>query len=186
MVASLGNISISNTNDSWQWELDNEVEYTVCATKYFVDDILLPTNVTATRWNKCIPRKIRKINVFLWRVALDRLPTRDNLSKREIEVVNGGCAICPWGTETLQHVLFGCDLALDLWRKCRVWIGLQMPMFSTWTDYFDWFDGWIAKEATKNRVYSIVAALLWLLWRFRNSVVFPGDVLQKSCLFDSI
>ncbi|XP_071695231.1 uncharacterized protein [Rutidosis leptorrhynchoides] len=116
------------------------MEYTVHDTIMFLDDGTLPSNQVVTRWLKCIPRKI---NVFLWWVALDRLPTGDNLARRGINIVDIGCVSCSWGIEMSHHVLFGCDLALDIWRKCRLWCNIQMPVFSNWSEFVGWFDGWM-------------------------------------------
>ncbi|GJZ05030.1 RNA-directed DNA polymerase, eukaryota [Tanacetum coccineum] len=57
-----------------------------------VDEVLLPKENVATRWIKTIPIKV---NVFAWKLHLDRLPTRSNLLKRGIQLflslnVNGG------------------------------------------------------------------------------------------------
>ncbi|GKA71975.1 arginine--tRNA ligase, chloroplastic/mitochondrial [Tanacetum coccineum] len=45
-----------------------------------IDQNILPTLAHATTWDKSIPRKV---NVFMWRLSLDRLPHRLNLSSRE-------------------------------------------------------------------------------------------------------
>nr|GEW54582.1 RNA-directed DNA polymerase, eukaryota [Tanacetum cinerariifolium] len=63
-----------------------------------LDTTFLPTDVTPTRWVKTIPIKI---NIFAWKVFLDRLPTRSNLNSRN--VARGG------GAEAHQR-----DLLLDL------------------------------------------------------------------------
>ncbi|GKA07595.1 hypothetical protein Tco_0686819 [Tanacetum coccineum] len=47
-----------------------------------LDEYFLPNDPVATRWVKFIPIKI---NVFAWRVYLDRLPTRLNLNRRNIQ-----------------------------------------------------------------------------------------------------
>ncbi|GKB89671.1 hypothetical protein Tco_0961943 [Tanacetum coccineum] len=46
-----------------------------------LDDFFLPKSDVATRWVKCVPVKV---NVFAWRVWLDRLPTRLNLIRRNV------------------------------------------------------------------------------------------------------
>ncbi|GJZ97413.1 RNA-directed DNA polymerase, eukaryota [Tanacetum coccineum] len=47
--------------------------------------LLLPKENVATRWIKTIPIKV---NVFAWKLHLDRLPTRSNLLKRGIQWFN--------------------------------------------------------------------------------------------------
>nr|GEZ35902.1 RNA-directed DNA polymerase, eukaryota [Tanacetum cinerariifolium] len=48
-----------------------------------IDDILLPSVGSVTRWVHAVPIKI---NVFAWKVCLDKLPTRFNLSLRGLDI----------------------------------------------------------------------------------------------------
>ncbi|XP_071708684.1 uncharacterized protein [Rutidosis leptorrhynchoides] len=112
LVMVLGNPELSNSSDKWQWAMDEDNEYTVHNTHSYIDDSTFPTNDCHARWCKFIPRKI---NVFMWRVALDRLPSRDMLSRRGVPIDYIGCEICTCGLESVNHVMFGCDLAMELW-----------------------------------------------------------------------
>ncbi|XP_071688886.1 uncharacterized protein [Rutidosis leptorrhynchoides] len=68
MVTEIGTFQVSNGSDSWLWSLGLDGEYYVANTRNYIDDAILPTSEPFTRWLKCIPRKI---NVFIWRVAID-------------------------------------------------------------------------------------------------------------------
>ncbi|XP_071689119.1 uncharacterized protein [Rutidosis leptorrhynchoides] len=163
----MGNILNSHAEYSWQCALEDDMEFSVSGTRLFIDDRISPTNQISIRWLKCIPRKIY---TFLWRVTLDRLPTRINLSSRGVDVegvtldrlptrinlssrgvdvVDIGCAVCSLGIESSDHVLFGCDLAMELWRKCRKWVNIPMPMFTKWSAFVDWFDGFMGGVQVK-------------------------------------
>ncbi|GJT04570.1 hypothetical protein Tco_0839032 [Tanacetum coccineum] len=52
-------------------------EFSVKSVRQLIDDLILPKEEVATRWVKVWPIKI---NVFAWRVRLDKLPTQLNLS----------------------------------------------------------------------------------------------------------
>ncbi|GKB68686.1 RNA-directed DNA polymerase, eukaryota, reverse transcriptase zinc-binding domain protein [Tanacetum coccineum] len=65
----------------------------------------------ATRWNRAIPIKA---NVFLWRLALNKLPSRVNLEKKGIDVDSLLCPICNDDVETVNHIFLSCDMAKDL------------------------------------------------------------------------
>nr|GEU70052.1 RNA-directed DNA polymerase, eukaryota, reverse transcriptase zinc-binding domain protein [Tanacetum cinerariifolium] len=54
-----------------------------------IDKHLLVTSSSSTRWSKLLPIKL---NVFAWRMFLDKFPTRINLSKRGLDIP---CVLCP-------------------------------------------------------------------------------------------
>nr|GEU34242.1 RNA-directed DNA polymerase, eukaryota, reverse transcriptase zinc-binding domain protein [Tanacetum cinerariifolium] len=82
-------------------------------------DLLLPSSSEATRWVKFIPIKI---NIFVWRVRLDRLPTRCNLLNRCVIMESSLCPLCGLVPEDSLHVFFGCDLAKTIFHRiCHWW-----------------------------------------------------------------
>nr|GFA23464.1 RNA-directed DNA polymerase, eukaryota, reverse transcriptase zinc-binding domain protein [Tanacetum cinerariifolium] len=64
-----------------------------------------------THWNMFIPIKV---NVFLWRLSLNKLPLRFNLDKRGVDVDSILCPNCSSDVETIIHILFNCEMAKDL------------------------------------------------------------------------
>ncbi|GJY95555.1 RNA-directed DNA polymerase, eukaryota, reverse transcriptase zinc-binding domain protein [Tanacetum coccineum] len=62
----------------------------------------------ATCWNRSIPIKV---NVFLWRVMLNKLPTRVNLDRRGIDVDSLICPICHEDVETELDVPFCANIS---------------------------------------------------------------------------
>ncbi|GJW99600.1 RNA-directed DNA polymerase, eukaryota, partial [Tanacetum coccineum] len=70
VLASKKNGGLGVSNDC---DLNGDGEFRVKDVRIKLDDILLPSDSNATRWVKYIPIKI---NVFAWRVWLDRLPTK--------------------------------------------------------------------------------------------------------------
>ncbi|XP_071728427.1 uncharacterized protein [Rutidosis leptorrhynchoides] len=183
LIGKLGNVVISHGTDSWHLCLDDDSDFTVSNTRAYIDDRLLPTTDVCTRWLKVL---LRKINIFLWRLAMDRLPTRVNLARRGLEIEDTNCVSCNHNFESVQHVFFACSVASELWRRVRIWLDIHLPIFMDWSEVMPWFDSWQENEKTKQKVYVIFAALLWHVWRFRNSMIFPGEALKKSFLFDSI
>ncbi|GJS32829.1 RNA-directed DNA polymerase, eukaryota [Tanacetum coccineum] len=88
MVSS---ISLSNSEDRWVWNLNGSGLFRVCDIRNLLDEKFLPKVEVATRWVKYIPIKL---NIFAWRVCLDRLPTRLNLVRRDVQVSSLDCPIC--------------------------------------------------------------------------------------------
>ena len=183
MVLELGQVSLSNRNDAWYWNITDDGSFSVQATRIHIGNYLLPSLSPSTRWSKLLPRKV---NVFIWRLILDRLPNRLNLSLRGLDISSIACPLCNMGMESNDHVFFGCDTASSMWRLIRVWTDINMPLFSSWFDWLHWLDNWRASKDSKDRVYVISAASLWVLWRYRNSITFNSHPTRKSDLFDSI
>ncbi|XP_071708649.1 uncharacterized protein [Rutidosis leptorrhynchoides] len=137
LMAILSEVHISSGMDKWHWGVDGEDGYAVNTTRRAMDEILLPSNDIQTRWIKSVPRKI---NIFLWRLALDRLPARQNLNGRGIDIEDVGFVSCTQGIESISHVMFDCSIAEDLLRKARIWIGYFSLVFTNWAEVLSWVD----------------------------------------------
>ncbi|GJZ25848.1 RNA-directed DNA polymerase, eukaryota [Tanacetum coccineum] len=94
---------LSNTEDRWLWSLNGSGLFRVSDIRILLDDSFLPKEVVATRWVKFLPIKI---NIFAWKVSLDRLPTRLNLAHRGVQL-----ALSCFGyfSSYLSLVGFGCS-----------------------------------------------------------------------------
>nr|GEX34590.1 hypothetical protein [Tanacetum cinerariifolium] len=75
--------------------------------KFIEDDHLLLAVGAPTRWVKEVPIKI---NIMAWKVSLDKLPSRLNLSLRGIEFPSITCPICSCAGESCSHLF-----SLVLW-----------------------------------------------------------------------
>ncbi|GJW79859.1 RNA-directed DNA polymerase, eukaryota [Tanacetum coccineum] len=84
-----------------------------------IDDSMLPKTDVPTRWVKSIPIKI---NIFAWRVSLDKLPTRLNLSLRGLDIPSIICPLCSIVVESTSHLIFSCQLARQLMFKVVHWL----------------------------------------------------------------
>nr|GFB48114.1 RNA-directed DNA polymerase, eukaryota [Tanacetum cinerariifolium] len=72
---------LSSLDERWFWDLNGEGVFQVKDVRFLLDEHFLPRDSTATRWVNYVPIKI---NMFAWKVFLDRLPTRLNLAKRGV------------------------------------------------------------------------------------------------------
>ncbi|GKB47017.1 hypothetical protein Tco_0897770 [Tanacetum coccineum] len=77
LLSRLSDVILPNMRDHWVWSLEASGEFSVKSVRSLIDNSLLPKEDVQTRWGKVVPIKI---NVFAWRVRLDKLPTRLNLS----------------------------------------------------------------------------------------------------------
>ncbi|GJV36879.1 RNA-directed DNA polymerase, eukaryota, reverse transcriptase zinc-binding domain protein [Tanacetum coccineum] len=169
--------------DSCVWEMANDGIFSVGDTRRLIDSKILSTLVPSTSWDKTLPRKV---NIFIWRLALDWLPHRLNLSARGMDIPSISCSLCNGNVESSSHIFFDCDFAKEVWRLVRIWCDIPLPTFTSYGHWMSWFTSWQAPKEKLRRLSIIVAASFWWIWRFRNIVVFCPHPLRKSDMFDNI
>lgn len=106
IVDSMSSIVLPQISDIWR--LDSSGEFSVKSARCFIDDSLLPKVGVPTRWVKAISIKI---NIFDWRVYMDKLSTRLNLSLRGIDIPSILCPLCSIAVESISLLLFSCNVA---------------------------------------------------------------------------
>nr|GEY36352.1 RNA-directed DNA polymerase, eukaryota [Tanacetum cinerariifolium] len=72
---------LSDIDDRWIWDLNGEEVFRVKDARDLLDEALLPKDNVATRWIKTVPIKV---NIFAWKMSLDRILTRSNLVDAEL------------------------------------------------------------------------------------------------------
>nr|GEX34475.1 DNA-directed DNA polymerase [Tanacetum cinerariifolium] len=102
-----------------------EVKLKLHHIRRLLDNFFLPKSDAATRWVKQIPIKV---NIFAWRVFLDRLPSKMNLLRRGITLNSLLCHSCNTAEEEVSHSFFTCHMAIDIFRKA-------VRQFSTKLDF---------------------------------------------------
>nr|GFA19758.1 RNA-directed DNA polymerase, eukaryota, reverse transcriptase zinc-binding domain protein [Tanacetum cinerariifolium] len=60
-VDKVDSVILSNSNDRWVWSIDSSDEFSVKSARSFIDESLLPTVGSPTRWVKVVPIKV---NIF--------------------------------------------------------------------------------------------------------------------------
>ncbi|GJT15049.1 hypothetical protein Tco_0873755 [Tanacetum coccineum] len=83
LVEKISSVLLSNSSDRWRWTLSSSDTFSVKSARNHIDDVLLPSLGSSTRWVNLVPIKI---NILAWKVCKDILPTRFNLSLRSIDI----------------------------------------------------------------------------------------------------
>ena len=83
------------------WSLDGSGEFSVASARKYIDSKTLVVDHSSTRWNTLVPIKV---NIFTWRLNLNKIPTRDNLDKRRIDIPSLLCPVCDLEIETVGHL----------------------------------------------------------------------------------
>ena len=137
LLLQLGVVRIHSGRDVWRWEIGVETEFSVkLAREHFDLRVLLVAGVK-TRWCKLLQRKV---NVFLWRLQLGRLPVRWSLANRGFKIDSLMCLVCGTVAEQVSHLFFTCSMAMDMWRKIARWCQVPVPQFADVSAMWEWVD----------------------------------------------
>ncbi|GJX57282.1 RNA-directed DNA polymerase, eukaryota, reverse transcriptase zinc-binding domain protein [Tanacetum coccineum] len=183
LLALMQNVTLSQSPDRWQWTLDASGYFTVASIRFKIDNLMLPSISTATKWIKSVPNKV---NVFAWKVKLDALPTRFNISRRGMPINCIACPICDRNVETSGHLFFACPLASHLANKILLWWNLQCTDFTSHQDWLSWIGSLHLPHDRKHILEGIFYVLWWLLWQYRNELLFDSKKPMKAKIFDDI
>ncbi|GJY81186.1 RNA-directed DNA polymerase, eukaryota, reverse transcriptase zinc-binding domain protein [Tanacetum coccineum] len=129
LLIEISQVDISVDEDTCTWSLADDGIFSVRSSRHLIDSKLLPFIFPSTSWDNILPRKV---NIFLWRLTLDRLPQRLNLSSRGIDILTISCSSCNGNVESADHIFFACDLAKDVWSLVRKWCDLSSPSFASY------------------------------------------------------
>ncbi|GKA01806.1 RNA-directed DNA polymerase, eukaryota, reverse transcriptase zinc-binding domain protein [Tanacetum coccineum] len=101
VILAADTINLVPQYDRYKWTLSNDGEYSVASFRKKVDCCRSSSDATRTRWVNFIPIKV---NIVAWKIKLNALPTRFNLSCRGIDIESLTCPTCEGGTNAQpQH-----------------------------------------------------------------------------------
>ncbi|XP_019097419.1 PREDICTED: uncharacterized protein LOC109131190 [Camelina sativa] len=127
----------------------------------------------------------RKIKHFLWQSVSGCLVTCQRLVNRHL-ATDRLCPRCGMEEESINHVLFECPPAFQVWSLSQIpFIQGVFPSSSLFVNIDHLF--WRARElGGREESIRIFPWILWFIWKARNSKVFenkdvhPADTLQLA------
>ncbi|GJX05284.1 RNA-directed DNA polymerase, eukaryota [Tanacetum coccineum] len=147
-------VSLSSASDRWSWMLHGLGVFSVKSDREEIDKHVLVAASSHARWSKVLPIKL---NIFWWRMFLDRLPTRSNLSNKGIDIP---CVLCP-----------NCEASIEsrdpsLWDLCFKCLKLSSNQ--------------------RRIIEASFVSMWWHIWKFRNASLFSLKKPRKAMIFDDI
>ncbi|GJW11426.1 RNA-directed DNA polymerase, eukaryota, reverse transcriptase zinc-binding domain protein [Tanacetum coccineum] len=155
----------------------------VASARSLVDSHILEVSPIATRWNGCIPIKV---NIFLWKLLLNKLPSRVNLDRRGIDIPSILCPNCQEDVETVNHIFFTCEMASTLWSMLANWWEVDIPLCAIMEDWISWLETSHFSKKVRVVLDGVGGVLLWHIWNYRNGLVFSNPPPKKSFLWDKV
>ncbi|GJV15142.1 RNA-directed DNA polymerase, eukaryota, reverse transcriptase zinc-binding domain protein [Tanacetum coccineum] len=135
LCSKVADLVLPNISDRWCWSLEGSQEFSVKSSRILIDNTILPKAEVPTRWLRVVPIKV---NVHAWRVCLDKLPTRANLSLRGMDIPSIACPLCNSAVESTSHIFFACPLARQVWRKFLILWELEDVAFNSYNEWLNW------------------------------------------------
>ncbi|GJV13201.1 RNA-directed DNA polymerase, eukaryota, reverse transcriptase zinc-binding domain protein [Tanacetum coccineum] len=135
LLVQVQDVNLVPVSDRWKWSLENSGDFSVASVRKMLDDKMLPDVTTKTRWIKLVPIKV---NVHAWKVKIDSLPTRFNISRRGMDIESITCSICDNEVESSSHLFFKCNMVRDIIRKITRWWDITYIEADSYEDWLNW------------------------------------------------
>ena len=113
-------------------------------------------------------------------MVLDRLPTRGNLLRRNVQMQDTSCPLCGNAQEEVDHLFFNCEMTIGLWWESMSWNQMVGPIASSPAAHFIQFCEGYAVGHNQSCRYGWWVALTNSIWKHRNQLVFEGNHFQPS------
>lgn len=156
--------------------------FSVAGIRRFIDRKSLPNNVKDTRWNKLVPKKV---NLFVWRLLNNGIPTHVNLFGRGVDVNTVRCNLCDNGFDDISHIFHRCRFMCDTRRKVNDWLKLNIPNMDPLGTV-----AWYKDLQITNHQREVIEAILfiwwWQTWKERNKALHNGSHDNISDTFNTI
>ncbi|XP_071708644.1 uncharacterized protein [Rutidosis leptorrhynchoides] len=155
------------------WSLATNGMLTVKKLAVIVDEQLLGQFSLQHQYmqNKLVPKKIE---IFVWRTMLKRLPVRVELDKRGIYLHSIRCPLCDDDIESVDHIFLSCKHAVDIWIRVYKWWNLCSFTCNNFCNLLKDV-GAVANSQLGKRIFQ---ATIWvgayMIWKARNYKVFQG------------
>ena len=108
------------------------------------------------------------------------------LCLRGIDIPSILCPLCSCAGETSSHLLFLCNMAHHLLLKVASWWELDIHECMSYADWLSWFNALRLCKRRKSVLEGVFYVMWWVIWKFRNQVLFGSSQPRLELLFDEI
>ncbi|GKA74058.1 reverse transcriptase domain, reverse transcriptase zinc-binding domain protein [Tanacetum coccineum] len=182
----LQNVVIHNDcRDQWKWKLREDGVFTVKDLTKLVEErtLRIENGGQETLWNKWVPKKV---NIFVWRVLKGRIPVREELDKRGIDLDTTLCPCCDSVVESCVHSLVFFSFAMSVWEKIfSLWKLGSVNAFSI-GEIFAANGNVVIPNYSSHLWQAVIWTTGYFIWKMRNERVFKGKVSSVTKIVQDI
>ncbi|KAJ0558404.1 putative reverse transcriptase zinc-binding domain-containing protein [Helianthus annuus] len=172
LLGLLSVVVVSQGVDKQVWNMDDTGLFSVSSIKKILSstDRTLPSRIFS--WNNWIPKKV---GMVAWRAEKDRLPTREALIRRQINITDASCVLCGECMESSEHLFVACHFAQTVWQNIASWCKIPPIVAFDFKDLLDLHDFSSGPQKRKKTMQAIFHIVIWCIWKTRNEVIFRNS-----------
>ncbi|XP_021974646.1 uncharacterized protein LOC110869722 [Helianthus annuus] len=165
----LSNVLLTGAKDHWFWGEDDKDPFTVAEVKRLVREEKEVGRDHLMRWESWVPNKV---NIFVWRAEMERIPTKVALINRRINIQDGLCSLCDAGDEDVMHLFTGCGFVSGVWEAIGRWCKIGSLLAFDFKDILAIHEQVSGGKWAKKVIRGVVMITCWVVWKTRNAKVF--------------
>ncbi|KAJ0450914.1 putative RNA-directed DNA polymerase [Helianthus annuus] len=175
--------SVGRNDDMWSWKENTAKGFSVKdVRKEIAGSIDVNMAPGVFEWSKIATAKV---NLFVWRAAEGRIPTKIALASRGIQVGSTVCKVCGAAPETADHIFIQCLFAKEVWLLLWSWMytpgrNHNESLKTRLLEKQDW------PRRKERIIYAIHLLAVWSLWKNRNYKVFNDSNATPSKIVEDI
>ncbi|PWA60657.1 RNA-directed DNA polymerase, eukaryota, Reverse transcriptase zinc-binding domain protein [Artemisia annua] len=161
------------------WSLDDSGVFSVKSLSTCVQDKLFSNNDPNPPfiWNSWVPRKV---NVCVWHMALNRLPTRSNLIRHGVLIPSTLCLFCGIDEESQQHCFLSCPIIKIIWRKLWSWWRSPQLYNPSLMEILKGKPGFIQNKSVEKLFHAVCMTFIWHVWNWRNKILHASSDAEEN------
>ena len=126
-----------------------------------------------------------KVAFFVWRLRRDRLPTKLNLTRRNIVINDTLCPFCTEKEKDAWHLFFSYHKIRQIWCESLSWINIVGPFSQHPRKNFMQHSVCNTHFGIRSQRWLIWwVALTWSIWNHRNKIILSNDSPNTSKILD--
>nr|XP_043633283.1 uncharacterized protein LOC122604455 [Erigeron canadensis] len=182
MYNSIADKRLGEGMDRWIWIGNTSNMFTVKAVK---NGMITGQNLSdryILQWASWVPKKI---NIFMWQMVMDRIPTADALKVRNSVINDDICVLCDESLESTSHMFCSCGVASLIWYKISTWCKAFPFFVFTTKDLVEIHNHVQIGKKERKALKGIIMIPCWFIWKERNDKKFANNNVVVESIFQN-